>query len=400
MLVGALRAVFLHEASVPVGKHPLGVVHHLYVPVGDASRLVGCLVAVYHRVESADGAASLAVAAVFGHVFLPVRVGAFQQVVVQRTLYQVLYALHVARQLQPVVHLAHADGRVRVGHHVGRYVHRLSRRGQRRAARDVAPADAVGVFHRLPREDVEAQPLLHDVQVQVFQRLLHHLVLSPHVVLLVAKEEQLIDGQLAEYRVAVARLAVHRLAPVVVHFRCRAAHDVQPLGRTAQYLLQQGEEGALLGLGLHHAVEHAQRAHVAVFGVLQGAERVNARQLQLVQLLVVALRQCHRLYVAGKHARVLAVDVHHRVAARAREEVCHVVCRQQPHRGLTLQHHVKRVVHLALRLHRVLAKPQSALPVAYLFLLRAVALRHDLHRNLLVALIVEVSVYIHIIMVF
>ncbi len=155
------------------------------------------------------------------------------------------------------------------------------------------------------------------MQVQVFQHLLQHFVLSPHIVFLVAKKQQFVNGQLAEYRVVVARLVVYGLAAVVVYLRRIAVHDVQTLRRSAQYLLSQCEKRTLVCLGLHHAVEHAQRTHVAVLRVLQGAERIDARQFQLVQLLVVALRQCHRLYVAGKDASVFAVDVHHRVTAGA-----------------------------------------------------------------------------------
>ena len=68
------------------------------------------------------------------------------------------------------------------------------------------------------------------MQVQILQQLLQHVVLLPHVVLLVAKKQQLVDGQLAEDGVAIGALCVHGLAPVIPVVSRLSALDVQARG--------------------------------------------------------------------------------------------------------------------------------------------------------------------------
>ena len=395
-LVGVPIAVGDHQTAVAlVGKGPLGIVHHLHVPVRDKTAVIVGLPAVRHGVKGIDGSVAIAVTAVFGQVFLFVRKRALQQVVVQRALDHALHALHVTRQQQLAVDLAHADACIRTHHALRRDVRRAARRRQPLGCLQVEPADVSIAFQRLPGEDIEVQAVLQDVQVQVSQQLLQHAVLLPHVILLITKKQQLVDAQLPEDGMAVGALCVHGLAAVIPVVGGLTALDVQARCHAVKHLVHHAQEGALGGIGFDRVIHNAQRTHMAVFRILQGRQRVYAAQLDLVQILVVALRVRLRLHIPRKEAHALAVDVHHRVHARRAEKVLHEVAGQQPHRGLLAQQVVKRVVHLARRLHGGVAEVKATLPVAYLQGIAAVAVRQDQHLDAVVQLVVVLSVYVH-----
>ena len=151
LLVLSLAAQLLHHVAAPhVRKQPLAVVLHLHIPVRHAAPVIARFLPVRHRIKGIDGFLALAVAAVFRHVFLIVLVGAFQQVVVQRTLYHALHALHLRRQQQSVVHLAHADRRVSVSYDARPYIRRLPCRRNAHSRQQVAPVDALTTLHALP----------------------------------------------------------------------------------------------------------------------------------------------------------------------------------------------------------------------------------------------------------
>ena len=194
----------------------------------------------------------------------------------------------------------------------------------------------------------------------------------------------------------VVSRAVQRLAPVIPVSHIVAAKYVKAAHSSVKHLLHHVQHRAHAGLAPRLGIGHAlRRAHVSVFGILHGRQHVNAAKLYLIQGLVVALRVGLRLYVARKQQLALTVYVHHGITHVRTEKLFHIVGRQQPHRGLLAQQHVKGVAHLALHVHRIVAEPQAALSVAYLQLLAPVAMSQHVHLYMVALLVVKTSVYVH-----
>ena len=153
------------------------------------------------------------------------------------------------------------------------------------------------------------------MEVQVLQHLLQHLILLPHVILLFTKKKQLAHRQLPEYRIPITSHTIHSLTPIVQVAHHITTHNVKRSRHTAQYLFQHRQECALFSLRLYHIVQHTERTHITVLGILQCRQRIDAAQLYLVKLLVVALRIALRFDKSGKETFPLTVDIHHSVTA-------------------------------------------------------------------------------------
>ena len=99
-----------------------------------------------------------------------------------------------------------------------------------------------------------------------------------------------------------------------------------------------------------------------------------------------------RFQEPGKETLALAIDVHYCLAAIGAEEVCDKVAHLQANGSLLGQQHIKGVTHLAFNLHGVI-RPLNVARVRTDFLIVGlVAMRHDVHLNALVLLVVIMSV--------
>ena len=234
------------------------------------------------------------------------------------------------------------------------------------------------------------------MQVEVFQHFRQHVLLCPYVILLFAQEQQLRDVDFSQYAPDVhAAIVAGGDGLVNIDAACLVLADAECLAHAAEYLLDDVEECALVGVCLHPCVGGASGADVAVVGVLQRGEAVDAGQFDFVQFLVVILRESLRLDEAGEVAFIIHEDVDHRLPAGVAEEVGHVVTAEQPDARLVAEQHVEGVVHLGGDFHGVVGEEQSVLLLADFLLGGAVVLGHDQHGHLLVLLVVERSMNVH-----
>ena len=210
------------------------------------------------------------------------------------------------------------------------------------------------------------------MKVEVFELLLQHAVLLPHIILSVAQEEELRDAEVAENAPLVSSGIVHRLAPVIPQVQR------SKVAQTAHELLYEAQEGPLCRCASHGLVVHSCAAYLPIFGILQRAQTVHAVQLHLVEAVVERLGEGHRLHEACEDAHVITQHLHIGVTAGRGEELLVVVLGEQPDRAGVAKQHIKGVVRLARNLHGVLAlKPQAAHAVAYLPALQHGVPGHD-----------------------
>ena len=216
MLVSPLTTVFLHQVTAPaLWEQPLTVVHHLHIPVSYTTTTIGGFLSVSHSIKGIYRFRALTVTTVFRHVLLLVAEWTFQQIVVQRTFNHTLHTLHLGSQHNFIVHLPYAYRRIRVCHQTSHDVRCLPGRRHACASQQISPVDAFVALHALPGEQIKREPILHDVEVQVLQYLLQHLILLPYVILLITKKKQLAHRQLPEYRIAVTCQIIHSLTSIV-----------------------------------------------------------------------------------------------------------------------------------------------------------------------------------------
>ncbi len=177
-------------------------------PVGLTGVGVFSAVPRHHNPECLGGLRQVVVVmlgAVLAHIELPGRVGGCQARGVQRTLHKLVGPLGLAVEYYLVVDLSIADLCVGVdGVGIGK--------GQTLASESLlGPLDQVEPFdrgvaeHRLPREEIEVQPILHKLQIQIFQNLQKHVFLSPHLILVSPEEQKLRDGDSGEQLIVFCR---------------------------------------------------------------------------------------------------------------------------------------------------------------------------------------------------